>query len=271
MKLQTRNNIITFIMFISMMILLGSGIICGLELFSGKFSFPSFNPHEKYQDFFLTRMNYYSILISIFVILTYVFTTLLYMNINFEKTQSTEIIYISLFLIGMLCEAARLYIPLMNLWNASTDSSIFASKLIVFSRLLCPLSLLFAIIYSSFESRQYVEQNIVILLAFSLGTAYFLPLNNSFILPEGFILPGLAKLYNIFVYLVLISAIGSLCIKNAQDKNKFSFPFGFALMLIGYIVIIKTYCFLMLGIGTVFIFAGTYFFLKKLHSQYLWT
>ena len=271
MKLQTRNNIITFIMFISMMILLASGIVCGLEFFTKNFSQPSFNPHEKLQQFFLTKMNFNSIVISIFVLLTYVFTTLLYMNINFEKTQSTEIIYIALFLTGILFESARLCFPLFNLWNSTTEAAVVATKILLFSRLLCPLSLLFSVTYSSFESRQYVEQNLVILIAFSLGAVSFLPLNNSFIMPEGFIQPGLAKICKIFIFSVLLFSLISSIFKHMQEQNRFSFPCGFAMMLTGYLLLTNTYCYLMLGTGTLLIFLGTYLFLKKLHSKYLWT
>ncbi|MCR5495598.1 MAG: hypothetical protein K6F15_08180 [Treponema sp.] len=271
MKLQTRNHLIIFLMFISMTLLIGAAVIFALDFFTGNISLPTYNPHTKLQNFIITRMEYKAVFISIFVFLLYVFTTLLYMNINFEKTQSTEIIYLTLFLTGILFESSRLLFPLLNLWQATTDTGIIATRILLFSRILCPLSLLFTITYSSFESRQYVEQNIIILAAFSIGSASFLPLNTCFVLPEGYVQPGLSAIYLIFKYLVLGFSFIANIIKNAQEQNKFSFPWGFILMILGYMILTETYCYLMLITGTICIFCGTYTFLKKLHSQYLWT
>lgn len=271
MKIQTRNNIITFFMFISMALILTVGTISALHVFTKTFYTPTYNPYKFGQDFFLTKLNYQSIFFSILMLLIYVFVTLLFINISFEKTQSTEIIYISLFLLGCLTEPARLCFPLLNLWNNSWPSlATNISRTVMFGRILSPFSLLFTVIYSNFESRQYVEQNMVILLAFSLGAALIATFNTNIIQPCGYIQFGIEGAFQLLRNSVLLFAVISLVIKSIQNHQTLNMPAGFLLMILGYVLLSITFNYILLFAGSACIFPGSFIYLKELHRQYLW-
>lgn len=270
MKIKTRNNIITFFMFVSMAVILTVGIISGLKIYTKTLYLPSYSPYRLWQGFFLTKFNYQSVFIAIFVILIYVFISFLFINISFEKTQSTEIIYLSLFLIGFLTEPVRLCFPLMNLWNMWPSFATDVSRFLLFGRLLAPFSLLFTVIYSNFESRQYVEQNLVILLAFSLSACLVATFNTNIIHPAGYVQFGLEGAFLLLRNSVLLFSIISQIIKSKQNHQTYHMPLGFFLMILGYIILINVYNYITLAVGTLCIFPGTVMYLKELHSQYLW-
>lgn len=257
-------------MFISLALFITIGVICGIQLYNGSFYIPENTIYSSIHNSFFTRMNYQAIVLSIFVFIIYSFFFFLYMDISFENTQSTEIIYFSLFLASCLFESIRILFPFMNLWNYPSSTALIITRVLLAARFLGPLCLLFLVIYSNFESRQYVEQNIVILLAAATGGAICCPLDNNIILPSGYIQPGLENYLNILRISTLSISLLSQIIKSYQSNLKSKFTIGFAFLIIGYIMMVHTYNYALLISGTVFIFSGTIFFLKDLHSQYLW-
>ncbi len=270
MKIQTRNNIITFLMFISMALLISLGLIYGIELFQGRISTYPGNPYHFLQDYALFRLNFYAVVSSIFILAVYVFAFLLYINISFEKTRSTEIVYFSLFLIGCLMEPVRLLFSMLNLWDSCSFIAVAATRTIIFGRMLTPASLLFSVLYSNFESRQYEEQNILILVAFALGSALIAPLNSSFILPTGKVQTGLEGTFFCMRFLIFVISIIALTVKCRTSNMSASIPIGFSLLAIGYLLLTDSINFVQFGIGAPALWLGTYFYLKGLHSQYLW-
>lgn len=257
-------------MFISLAVFLTLGIICGIQIYSNNFHVPENNPYIIMQNSFFTRMNFQAIVISIFALILYSFAFFLYMDISFEKTQSTEIIYFSLFLTGCLVEGIRILFPLMNLWNSGSVSLIIITKILLSARFFSPLCLLFLVIYSNYESRQYVEQNVVILFFSAAGGAICCPLNTDSILPIGYIQTGLQNQFFGMRIVILLVALISLIIKAKQSHLNYKFTIGFAFLIIGYLMLIQTYNYALLIFGTAFLVSGTIFFLKDLHSQYLW-
>ena len=114
MTIKTRNRLIIFFSIFSLILLLGMSSLFVISLISNKFVPATEHTYTLFQNFFLTKFNFLTVVISIFVFLMYVSVSFLYINFEFEKTQSTEIIYFSLFLIGCLTESFRLFIPCLN-------------------------------------------------------------------------------------------------------------------------------------------------------------
>lgn len=270
MTIRTRNRINFFLIFISLSVIASIGILLPFHFFSGKLSVPTDIPYTQLQNFFLTRFNFFAVLISIAVFPVYAFIMLLYMNIEFEKTQSTEIIYFSIFLIACLIEPVRLTFPFNNLWHAETSLSLFSSTLTMFGRILATLSLLFAVIYNKTESRQYVEQNLLLLFVVSIYISILMPFNTQNALPLCHLDFG----YNtVFIYSQLAlfaAAILTQLIPFLQDTKQHPFPFGMILLCGGYTCLCNTYNFLLLIAGTALLFTGSISYLKALHTMYLW-
>lgn len=270
MKIKTRNRFITFLMILSLGMLLFNGVYFGFSLYQHTFSFPTNINFVHMQDFFLSKFNYIAVLSSIFAILVFIFVSLTYIDVEFEKTQSTEIIYYSLFLFGFLFEFVRLMFPYFNLWDNVGRFSVMISRVLIFGRTLAPISLLFAVIYSNFESRQYVEQNVLILIAVAIFFAISVPLNCNVIKPTGYIVFGFGNLIHTLQVILLTVAVFALIIKSVQSHYSKQLVFGFALITIGYILLIEGNCILTASLGTFTLFTGSFMYLKNLHGQYLW-
>ena len=148
MTIKTRNRINLFLIFISLTLLVFIGILIPFLYTTGKLAVPADIPYVKFQQYFLTRFNFTAVLFSIFIFPLYSFIMLLYLNVEFEKTQSTEIIYFSIFLIACLAEPVRMCFPFFDLWHTKTHLALVASTIMLSGRILAPLSLISDVIYN---------------------------------------------------------------------------------------------------------------------------
>lgn len=270
MKIKTRNRLITVLMILSLGMLILNGVVLGFTLFQKSFTFPENTVYVHLQNYLITKFNYIAVISSIFVSLIYIFVSLMSINVEFEKTQSTEIIYFSVFLFGFLLEFLRLFFPILNIWTNCGRMTSLITRSVIFGRTLSALSLLFTIIYSNFENRQYVEQNILTLIAASIFIAATIPLNTGVILPVGLVQLGFGNLIKILLLTIMAVAILALIIKSTQNHFSKQLVTGFILLIAGYNVLIEGYSILTAAIGTLALFYGTFSYLKSLHSQYLW-
>lgn len=257
-------------MFISLLSFVGYAIFFGVKLYNSSLALPLNIPSSYLKGFFLTDCNIYAVVISLFLLLIYVFIFLVCINVEFEKTQSTEIIYFVLFLFSAFMEHHRLLTPFLNLWENVSILEIFITKTLIFARTAAALSLLFSVIYSTSENRQYTERTIIGILVFSLFVAKITPVNTNVILPIGAFRISFGKMIYIMLLIVFIVAIISLAIKTAQTHIDSKLLTGFTLLIIGYFIMIQSFCILTLALGSILLFLGTYIYLKALHKQYLW-
>lgn len=272
MTIRTRNRFIIFFMFISLMLLLGAGIITGLDYFSGNFAFPTSNPFTFMQNNFLFKFNFLTVVFSIFAFLFYTSFFFLFITIEFEKTQSNEIIFFSVFLLGCLSESIRLLVPVLNMWNNITTFTLFCTRTIIFGRICATVALLFSVICSSPDYRQYIEQNILIIFSGSLVIAILIPLNSYEMYPTGIISWGFGRLLRISMICILCVAIVSQFIKSFSSTHRTTMlAVGLLLISIGYYILCSSYNYFFLFSGFIPLFGGTFIYLKFLHKQYLWT
>lgn len=270
MTIKTRNRLIIFFSIFSLILLLGMSSLFVISLLLNKFVPATENIYTFLQNFFLTKFNFLTVVISIFVFLMYVFVSFLYINFEFEKTQSTEIIYFSLFLIGCLTESFRLFIPCLNLWNSYSQYVALCSRIILFGRLLVPFSLVFMAICNTVEYRQDVERNILILIISAAIVATLLPLNSNNIVPLCHVEYGYEKFFLIIWFLLAFVTFISLIRNDKISNSKTKMPLGYVLFASGYIILNHTMNYILLLIGSISIVLGTLIYLKELHKQYLW-
>ncbi|MGP1458377.1 MAG: hypothetical protein ACTTKL_03610 [Treponema sp.] len=274
MTIKTRNTAILFITFFSLCLILSAGLLTGLKLSSGSFVFPpnprAYGAHTFMQDFILTQFHFLPVALSVFVFTVYVFVSLLYVYVEFEKTQSTEVVYFSLFLIGCSLEAARLLFPLLDLWQRVSSVAVLSSRIVIFARTLAPLSLLFASVYSSSEYRQYTEQNVLILFIAALSLAMFAPLNTAEILPVCRIKTGYEPMFKTVQFLILGIAVAAHITKSAVSGKQKKLPAAVVLISAGYVILCSADNYIALAAGSAALISGTFLYLKNLHNKYLW-
>ncbi len=270
MKIKTRNIIFTGLMFISLLTLVGYGIFFGIKLHTTGISLPQNIPDSYPKGFFLTECNIYAVVASIFLLLLYDFAFLVFINVEFEKTQSTEIIYFVMFMFAVFMEHHRLMTPFLNLWENSSSLEIFVTNTLIFGRTVAPLSLLFSVIYSNSESRQYTEQTLIGIIVFSLFIAQLVPVNTNLSLPIGAFRIGFGKMIYFMLMIVFIVAMISQFIKKTLTHSNPKLLVSFILLITGYFILIQSFSILTTILGTIPLYVGTYNYLRALHSQYLW-
>ena len=270
MTIKTRNRLIIFFSIFSLILLLGMSSLFVISLISNKFVPATEHTYTLFQNFFLTKFNFLTVVISIFVFLMYVFVSFLYINFEFEKTQSTEIIYFSLFLIGCLTESFRLFIPCLNLWNSYSQFIVLCSRVTLFGRILVPFSLVFMSICNTVEYRQDVERNILILFISAAIISTLLPLNSNNIVSLSYVEYGYGKFFTIVWVLLAFVTFVSLIRNDKISNSKTKMPLGYVLFASGYMLLNHTMNYVLLALGTISIVLGTLIYLKELHKQYLW-
>ena len=270
MTIKIKNRLIFFLIFISMALIITGLLTTGIFFFTGHIAQPSSLPVLPLQSFFIFRYRFFCSLSSIFVLLAYSFITLIVINIEFEKTQSSEIIFLAIFFIGCFLESARLAFPIFNLWESKETASILASRLVLAGRVICTASILFSAAYSGTEYRQYVEQNIAIIFVLGLVIANFYPLNTNYVLPEGHFAWGFSNLLVTSQrFIMFLTFFLQLRLKKGDKKNR-NLAAGILLLALGYSFLVSASNIFFLAGGALLIISGTHLYIKTLHSIYLW-
>ena len=211
-------------------------------------------------------------LLAITVFIVYVPVGMFVLLSGFEKTQSIEIIYFSGFLIGCFAEGIRIILPLFGLWKTYTSLFIFTGRLVFTGRVLASLSLLFAAIFSETEQRQNVERNYIVLIVVSVLLGMLTPLDTASIVSTCTVRWGYAKMFNVMRMLVFLCTILTTII-NAITKDSAELKenaVGYALLLAGYSLLLAADNYFIFVIATVLFAVGNIFYLRSIHTLYLW-
>ena len=105
---------------------------------------------------------------------------------------------------------------------------------------------------------------------FSLFIAKLVPVNTNLVLPIGTLRIGFGKMIYFMLMIVFIVAIISQIIKKVLNHSDAKLLAGFIFLIAGYFILIQSFSILTTVLGAVPLYAGTYTYLKALHSQYLW-
>lgn len=272
MTIKFKNRLVFILIFISMALIISAIVASGISLYLGRIAFPE---PEKLDFLYLQNITIFRfhlafVFVSVFVILIYSLVSLIVVGIEFEKSQSTEIIFFTFFLAGCFFESARLFFPLLDLWKTEESVAVLATRLVLFGRTISAVSLFFSAIYSKTEYRQYVEKNILIIFVVALIFAVIYPLNTSVISPEGRYGWGLSYLFKGAHHGILLLAFLSLLLESIKNRTNYRLPLGMILISGGYCVLFSAYNIFYTALGAASLFAGTFLYLSKLHSIYLW-
>lgn len=269
MIIKVRNRILLCLTMLSITILVASALFAGIKIYYGINDFP-YDFSVKVSKFFFLTPTVYSTISSVFILLIYVITTLFYISVQFEKTQSSEIIYFSLFLFSLLFEFVRIFIPCLNLYDSYSRITSIISRLVLFSHVLSPLSLLYISIQNLPEHRQNVERNLTILLIISAMISVTVPLDSEEMTLTCRLKFGFESEFLIFWGLFTLITFISLLQNNFSENSKSKMPLGFLLLAFGYKILCTTPVLISILAGTVLLITGTVIFLKELHKKYLW-
>ena len=271
MTIKTRNRL-NFSLFIFSLVFLAVNILFFLlALYNKSFSLEIFQSNSSSTHTnFLIKYNPLIVFISLYFEIIYVCVTSFLLYRVFEKTQATDISYFFMFLVSLIANSLRIWLPLFNMVNTYSNLLIFCGNCILFSKLLMPVSLLFTVIMNSVEQRQDLEKNIFLLLICCIVFAQIIPLNTSNICMNFEVDYSYRNVIKVAGILIEIAPLIALFFQNQQHFYKQLTTIGLALIIAGTFFLFNATNILKLGLSFILLLFGNIFYLKELHRQYLW-
>lgn len=218
----------------------------------------------------LLEPHYLTIVFSSLFLALYIPSVSFYTYARFEKTPSSEAAYLILFLLGCVPEFARLFIPLETVENNLPSFLVIAGRALFWGRTLSIVSLFAASIFSSNSKGVETEQNIIVLLVFSLALANTVPVNTTKITQTFSIETGWNNFVN-FTYIVTILLTAASYAVNAKlNENPLYIRMGLSIfcMEAGYYILNASAILIVSAIGAVLLAVGTMRALSALHKLY---
>lgn len=271
MTIKTRNRLNISLFYFSLVFLAANIIILLFSIHYNSFSLMQGIEQSQQTTFsFLTRYNPLVMLISLYFQIVYVCITSFMLYRVFEKTQASDISFFFLFLIALIANSMRIWIPLFNLGSTYSGLLIFCGNCVLFSKMLVPLSLLFSVVMANVEQRQDLEKNIFLLLLGCIFFAQIIPLNTANLCNNFEVDYSYRNVIRITTILVIIAMLIALFFNNRHRLYTQVTTIGLALICIGTYILFNASSIILLVLSFIFLFIGNMLYLKELHKQYLW-
>lgn len=270
MTIKTRNRFTLAFFILSILIFMLELAFTVFQFLKGNLQFPEVYFSKPASNLYLFKYSPECVLIGILLLNIYTIFTTLFILRAFEKTQSSEIFYFLLFLLACLCDSAKIFFPLFHISQTYSTGLLIVGNVLLFARILFPLSLMSTIILYEDEHPQNVERNSLLLLVVATFLAAFIPLNTTIIEPNFTISYGYEKTIRITTVILQLANILTLIIRNINRNSKQWTTIGLAVMTIGIFCFFRNTCIFTLVIGFFGTGFGTYIFLRALHRYYLW-
>lgn len=272
MTLKARNRSLLIFNFLSILCLVGSSILLIYTIVNGNFEKFFSESFFSFKNFSLFKKNEKSVVLSLMAIQIYIPVTTFLLFYNFEKTQSPIIILFGLFLFGMQLEISKLLIGLLGLKNSYSDFHLFLANLAFLGKLISIMSLFLISAYSKETQKLNIEIDIIVLLAICIFATFYIPFNtfaatNTFGLRPGYLRLVLI-LFSIITILTIITFIFTY--KETENILFIKLLFSYLPILAGNVLTTETNIFILIILGIIFLYGGTYYLFKFTHKLYSW-
>ena len=215
-------------------------------------------------------------ILSLLVLPFYVSVFGFFAFLSFEKTKSSEIVYLSLFFLGCTMQSISVFIPIFSLWDMTSKFLLFIAKIHLAGELISSVSIFLVTMFigaaSSNERITTTDRNVGIAVSLALFCTSILPLNTTkitscFWVKTGFDTELFVLLYMVLIICVIVFSVYS--IKNGYKFFRGPVP-SIILFLFGYVCITQVDCWFFFALSVLTLFLGTYGFFRFLRQKYLW-
>ncbi len=274
MKLSTQNTLLLWFSALSSLVAVFFTIELILYFLNSYIPPIAEIPAEDNSSFFtlFTQKTYIYRIVSLCIFSLYVPIVGFTIYVTFEKTKSPEILYYIAMLIGFFAQSIALCIPLFP--NQSEYSLFFnsVSSVSFFGQIQILLSILFQGILVSQEEARDSDKFLGIISVTALIFAVIIPIDMTRIAFEYAPTYGFESLFQIIRIVFIIIVFGSMVLSPTSKKNKDyrNASIGFFGLCMGYAIIMQSTILIIFVIGLLALVIGTVFFLRKLHSFYMW-
>lgn len=273
MTLKIRNRIFrAFLYFSIASFLISTAVFLYVIISNHSFSLPELRIPSVLNKIPFAPASIVPTFISVALLELYVSVVLFFICRYFENTQALEIIYFSAFLFGIICEHARFYTLCFGTWQTFTNLLIFLGNIVLFGRILSPLSFVCSSVFSEPEQQQDVERNYLLMFVAAFVFAIILPLNTAKITSTGRVVEGFSFLLTGTKAVFILLAAFSFYVRSIKHANREYFSIGIWMLVLylGYAFLISADNYVFMILGAALLFSGTYFYLKNLHKMYMW-
>jgi hypothetical protein len=191
---------------------------------------------------------------------------------SFEKTQSQEILYISLFAFSLAFECVRLMVPLKIEMELSNVYLVMSTRALVFGRYFGLFSLFAASVCAAGLETQKQQNIVFIIIAAALIIAGGIPIDGlSWDSSLKMLLGYSSMLVMIEWGILLITAISFIVSSFTRSAKEYIFiAAGSVLVYLGRNILLNSDTWVTPALGLLFLGAGTWLICTKLHKVYLW-
>jgi hypothetical protein len=190
----------------------------------------------------------------------------------FEKTQSQEILFFSLFVISFAVEGIRIVIPLRVLYAFPNVYCVMAARVLVFGRYFGLFSLFAAGVCAAGLEVQKQQNAVTVIALAALAIALGIPVDGLSWDSSLNMLTGYGNMFMIVEGGLLLFMVISFFIAahNRGSKEYIFIGIGALLAFLGRDVLLFADAWITPLPGLAILAAGTWFFCTKLHQVYLW-
>jgi hypothetical protein len=211
-------------------------------------------------------------LVSLAAAALFSLTALILIYFFFEKTQSPEIVFITLFVLSFSFEIMRLITPLQKTWVVPSLYLLLASRALLFGRLFGIFSLFAASVYAAGLEIQKQLNVILIAVFISLVISLGIPVDilswdSSFSMVNGYL--SLFRLMETAVFLITIASFFISAWSRGTPEYG-AVGLGSFLAFIGRNLLLSSDTWISPLPGILFLAAGVWLISTKLHKVYLW-
>jgi hypothetical protein len=190
----------------------------------------------------------------------------------FEKTQSQEILFFSLFVVSMAVESIRIIVPLKVLYDFPALYCVMAARILVFSRYFGLFSLFASGVCAAGLETQKQRNTVIVILLTALAIAMGIPVDGLSWDSALIMLTGYTTMFTIVEGGLLLFTVISFFIAayNRSSRDYIFIGIGTLLAFAGRNILLYADAWLSPFPALAVLAAGTWFFCTRLHQIYLW-
>jgi hypothetical protein len=195
-----------------------------------------------------------------------------YILYSFRKTVSAEIYFYAFWVLSVGLEVLRLVLFTLAAGDGSGYWQIAVAKALVFARYSGYFSLFMSGLYAAGFHNEKLGTVSAILLALSFGLAVAMPIDTGSYAPTLELRPGYAPLNEGFTVIVALVTVANY-VYAAHSTGEASYKLvalGAALFLVGHRLLTTQWNPLTMVAGFVLLVAGSWLYVSRLHTYYLW-
>jgi hypothetical protein len=191
---------------------------------------------------------------------------------SFRKTVSTEIFFYSFWALSVGLELSRLVVFSVAAEGGSAYWQILTTKVLLCSRYVGYLSLFASGLYAAGFRNEKLGTVAAIILAISLGLATVVPVDTGSFAPTLELKAGYGELAGGMAILVALATVANF-LYAAQLSGEASYrlvALGAAVFLAGHRLLVTQWNPFAIVLGFAMLVAGSWLFVSRLHTYYLW-